>query len=150
MNSRTWFPDVTVAAVCEHDGRFLLVEEIAKSTQSVVFNQPAGHIERGESVLDAVIRETLEETQRHFTPEALIGLYRHEAENGKTYFRYTFCGSVSDIDSLHELDPDIIRTHWLSVDEIRDNPQLRSPLVLACIDDYLSGQRHPLELLREL
>ncbi|RBP51559.1 NUDIX hydrolase [Arenicella xantha] len=145
-----WTPDITVAAVCPYDGKFLLVEERSKSTNEIVFNQPAGHLEKGESILDAVIRETLEETCCHFTPEALVGLYRLEAANGKTYIRVTFCGSISEQDPVYSLDPDIIRTHWFSPDEVRQNQALRSPLVLSCIDDYLSGQRYPLELLREL
>lgn len=150
MTNEVWQPDLTVAAVCERDGRFLLVEEIAKSTQKKVLNQPAGHIEKGESVLEAVIRETLEETQRHFTAEALLGLYRLEADNGKTYFRYTFVGSVSDIDPETQLDPDILDTHWLSIDEIATSDKLRSPLVMSCINDYLSGIRYPLSALKEL
>ncbi len=145
-----WHPDVTVAAVCEKDGKFLLVEEIAKSTNKVVFNQPAGHIEEGESILEAVIRETLEETQRHFTPQDLIGLYRLEAENGKTYIRYTFRGDVSSVDSSSTMDPDIIKTHWLTLDEIRNKSNLRSPLVLRCIEDYLRGQVYPLDVVKEL
>lgn len=149
MPERDWKPDLTVAAICEQDGRFLLVEERSKSSQKIVFNQPAGHIEKGESVISAVIRETLEETQRHFTPEAIVGLYRHEAVNNKTYFRYTFCGQVSTIDTQFELDSDIIRTHWFTLDEIRNNTQLRSPIVLSCIEDYLSGVHHPLSLLKE-
>jgi ADP-ribose pyrophosphatase YjhB (NUDIX family) len=145
-----WQPDVTVAAVCEKHGQFLLVEERSKSSQKIVFNQPAGHIEEGESVLAAVVRETLEETCRHFVPESLIGFYRYQAENGKTYLRYTFCGSISDVDSSYALDPDIIRTHWLSLDAIRASASLRSPLVINCINDYLSGQRYPLDILREI
>ena len=145
-----WQPDVTVAAVCEKHGQFLLVEERSKSSQKIVFNQPAGHIEEGESVLAAVVRETLEETCRHFVPESLIGFYRYQAENGKTYLRYTFCGSISDVDSSYALDPDIIRTHWLSLDAIRTSASLRSPLVINCINDYLSGQRYPLDILREI
>ncbi len=145
-----WSPDITVAAVCERDGQFLLVEEKAKSTQNIVFNQPAGHIEEGESVIEAVIRETLEETCRHFTPEAVIGFYRLLAPNGKTYFRYTLCGQVSEVDPNAKLDDDIIRTHWLSLEQIKSSQQLRSPLVLGCIEDYLKGQRYPLEILREL
>lgn len=145
-----WHPDVTVAAVCEQQGKFLLVEERAKSTKKIVFNQPAGHLEDGESILEAVIRETLEETCCHFTPTALIGLYRLRAENGKTYLRYTFTGTVSEVDPKHELDPDIIQTHWLSLNEIRASNSLRSELVLNCIDDYLAGKRYPLELLKEL
>lgn len=145
-----WNPDVTVAAICEKHGRFLLVEERAKSTQKIVFNQPAGHIEPGETITQAVIRETLEETRCHFTPQALVGLYRLEAENGKTYIRYTFCGTVSEEDAEHELDPDIIRTHWLTLDTIRASTSLRSGLVLNCINDYLAGKRYSLDLLREL
>ena len=145
-----WTPDITVAAICFHEGKFLLVEERSKSTGDIVFNQPAGHLERSESIIDAVKRETLEETCCHFTPESLVGLYRLEAANGKTYIRITFCGSVSAPDSNHTLDPDILRTHWLTSTEIRSNRSLRSPLVIQCIDDYLNGQRFPLELLREL
>ncbi len=145
-----WTPDLTVAAICERDGRFLLVEERSKSTQKIVFNQPAGHIEEGETTIEAVIRETLEETQRHFTPESVIGLYQLQAENGKTYFRYTFSGEISDLDSAYDLDPDIIRTHWLTEQEIMTHTQLRSPLVKACIKDYLSGARYPLDLVQSL
>ncbi len=150
MPKEEWKPDLTVAVICERDGKFLLVEEMAKSSQQVVFNQPAGHIEEGESVIEALIRETLEETQRHLTPQALVGLYRLEADNGKTYFRYTFSGDVSEIDPQQQLDPDIIKTHWLTLEQIRSSKQLRSPLVLACIEDYLSGSRHPLDLVKEV
>ncbi|MBL4674434.1 MAG: NUDIX hydrolase [Arenicella sp.] len=145
-----WTPDITVAAVCQKNGRFLLVEERSKSTQQIVFNQPAGHLEPGETILEGVIRETLEETCCHFTPEALVGLYRLAANNGKTYIRYTFCGSIGDVDSNYDLDPDIIRTHWLTLETIRANASLRSPIVLNCIDDFLSGVRYPLEILKEL
>lgn len=144
-----WQPDVTVAALCEKDGQFLLVEERSKSTQQIVFNQPAGHLEDGESLVAAVIRETLEETCRHFEPQALLGLYRHRNDHGKTYIRYCFTGTISELDSSYTLDPDIIRTHWSSLDAIRANTALRSPLVLQCIDDYLAGKRYSLDLLRE-
>ena len=145
-----WTPDITVAAICQRDDQFLLVEERAKSTQEIVFNQPAGHLENGESVIDAVIRETLEETCCHFTPQALVGVYRYLAPNGKTYLRFTFCGDVGDVDNSYTLDSDIIRTHWLSYTQISQNTALRSPIVLQCIDDYLSGMRHPLDMFREL
>ena len=145
-----WTPDVTVAAICEKNDRFLLVEEMSKSTQNIVFNQPAGHLQQGETIVEAVIRETLEETCCHFTPEALVGLYRVEAANGKTYIRYTFSGSVSEVDDNYNLDPDIIRTHWLTADSIRGNKALRSPIVANCLDDYLSGVRYPLDILKEL
>jgi ADP-ribose pyrophosphatase YjhB (NUDIX family) len=145
-----WTPDITVAAVCQKDGRFLLVEERSKSTQQIVFNQPAGHLERGETILEGVVREALEETCCHFIPEALVGIYRLEAANGKTYIRYTFCGSISDRDSNYNLDQDIIRTRWLTLESIRANASLRSPIVLNCINDYLSGVRYPLDILKEL
>lgn len=145
-----WTPDITVAAICERDGKFLLVEEISKSSQKIVFNQPAGHLEQGETILSAAIRETLEETCRHFTPEALVGVYRHEAQNGKTYIRFTFCGAISELDPSCELDSDIIRTHWLDANEIIEHPSLRSPIVAQCLNDYLNGARHSLGLVKEL
>jgi len=147
---KTWAPDVTVATICEKDNHFLLVEERSKSSQQIVFNQPAGHIEEGETIIQAVIRETLEETCRHFTPEALVGLYRLPLDNGKTYIRYTFCGSISEKDPAYQLDSDIIDTHWLSLDELRSHQSLRSPLVMQCINDYLANKRYPLEILCEL
>ena len=150
LTTLAWHPHLTVAAICERDGQFLLVEERAKSTDEIVLNQPAGHIDKGETVINAVIRETREETCRHFTPQAIIGFYRLLSDNGKTYFRYTFCGQISDPDTNLQLDPDIIATHWLSLDQIRAQQNLRSPLVINCIEDYLSGARYPLTLLREL
>ena len=144
-----WQPDVTVAAVCERGGYFLLVEERSKSSGEIVLNQPAGHLEDGESIIEAVVRETLEETGCRFSPEALVGLYRLRLDSGKTYIRYTFCGSVSDPLEGYETDPDIIQTHWLSVAQIERQNNLRSPLVLACIQDYLEGNRYPLSILRD-
>lgn len=145
-----WQPDVTVAAICERDGRFLLVEEQSKSSGAIVLNQPAGHLEDSESLIDAVVRETLEETCRKFTPRYLVGLYRLRLDSGKTYLRYTFCGELSAPIAERELDPDIICTHWLSHAEILRRDNLRSPLVLKCIEDYLQGVRHPLSVIREL
>lgn len=145
-----WQPDVSVAAICERDGQFLLVEERSKSTGELVLNQPAGHLEDAESILAAVVRETLEETCRHFTPHALVGLYRLRTAAGKTYIRYTFCGTVSEIDTNLSRDVDILDTHWLSLEQLEQNQMLRSELVLHCVRDYLSGMRHPLEMLREI
>lgn len=145
-----WQPDVTVAAICEVDGRFLMVEEKSKSSGKIVINQPAGHLEDKESLLEAVIRETLEETGRHFTPEQLVGLYRLRLESGKTYIRYTFCGAISDPVPNYELDSDIIRTLWKTHSELTLCPNLRSPMVLGCVEDYLAGARFSLDLLREL
>jgi ADP-ribose pyrophosphatase YjhB (NUDIX family) len=145
-----WTPDITVAAICQKHGQFLLVEERAKSTGEIVFNQPAGHLEPSETIIQAVVRETLEETCRHFVPESLIGIYRFVGENGKTYIRYTFFGSISEVDTNCQLDPDILRTHWFTPESIHANSSLRSPLVSICINDYLSGVRYPLDILKEL
>lgn len=144
-----WQPDITVAAICERDGRFLLVEERSKSSGVIVLNQPAGHLEDDESILEAVKRETLEETRCVFTPEALVGLYRLRLSDKKTYIRYTFCGTVSEPLEGHSLDPDIIQTHWMTQAQIEQSENLRSPLVAQCVQDYLSGQRHPLSILRD-
>ena len=145
-----WNPDVTVAAICEKDDKFLLVEERAKSSGQIVLNQPAGHLEQGETIIQAVVRETVEETQCRFTPESLIGLYRLEGTEGKTYIRYAFHGSVSEPDLELTLDQDIIRTHWMSLSQIESAHNLRSPLVLQCIHDYLSGISFPLSLVKEV
>jgi len=144
-----WHPNVTVSALCERDGKFLLVEEVAKSTGLCVFNQPSGHLENGETLVEAVIREVAEETQRHFTPSALLGLYRLAASPQKTYIRYTFIGAVSEVDPRLPLDPDILAAHWLSVNEIRELSNLRSTLVLRCIDDYLAGESYPLAIIKD-
>lgn len=145
-----WTPHLTVAAIVERDDRFLIVEE--KDDGRVVLNQPAGHVEEHESLADAVIRETLEETGRHFIPEAITGLYRwRNPLNLNTYLRVAFCGQCSARDSDISLDTDIITTHWLSYGELQDkSAMLRSPLMMCCIDDYLAGQRLALNLINEL
>jgi 8-oxo-dGTP pyrophosphatase MutT (NUDIX family) len=143
------YPHLTVAAVIEHNGKFLLVEE--HTNDRVVFNQPAGHLELNESLLDAVKRETSEETGYLFTPQAIVGIYLLKAENGITYCRFCFCGNVIQPNQLMTLDKEIIQTHWLSRDEIiQKGEQIRSPLVLKSIDDYVKGQRYPLEMLHYL
>ncbi len=145
-----WTPHLTVAAVIEEAGKFLLVEE--HSEGKVVLNQPAGHVEEEETILQAVVRETLEESGRPFQPEAISGVYRWRSpDNGITYLRLTFCGKHGEQDRDLELDTDIITTHWLSLDELRAHAtQLRSPLVMRCFEDYLAGQRYPLTLVDEL
>lgn len=145
-----WKPRVTVAAVAEHNGRFLMVEEQVGG--EMLFNQPAGHLEDDESLIDAVIRECLEETAWHFRPQALVGLYRwRSAHTGDTFLRATFCGECQHEDDGRSLDPDIAAIHWLSANDIRARgTRLRSPLVLRSLDDYLRGKRFPLELLVEL
>ncbi len=143
-------PDVTVAAVVERDGKFLVVEE--RAARRIVINQPAGHLERGESLLDAVVRETLEETACALTPQALVGVYLwHSAGADRTFLRVTFCGSVTGPDPGRRLDRSILRSLWLSRGQLQARASaLRSPLVLRCIDDYLAGARHPLGLLASL
>ncbi len=144
---RPWKPNVTVAAVVERDGAFLLVEE--QTAHGIRYNQPAGHLEPGESLLAAVIRETLEETAWCFTPTALLGVYQYpHPGDGVTYLRFAFTGDLTAHQPERGLDAGILRALWLSPDAIRANrAQHRSPLVLQCIDDYLSGRRHPLHLL---
>ena len=118
----------------------------------VCFNQPAGHLEDREGLVEAAIRECLEETAWHFQPTALVGIYRwrNPAKND-TYLRATFCGECTDEDTQRRLDTDIIAAHWLTLDDIRSRGELlRSPLVLKSIDDYLAGRRYPLELLTDL
>ena len=142
-----WKPNVTVAAVIEQQGRFLLVEE--QTSQGLRFNQPAGHWEPEESLTAGAIREVLEESAYDFEPQHLIGIYRwHADESDTTYLRFAFCGSVSAHHPERELDEGIVRAVWLTIDEIRANQALhRSPLILRCCEDYLAGKRYPLELL---
>lgn len=148
-----WKPSVTVAAVIERDGRFLLVEE--HTPEGLRLNNPAGHLDPGESPQQACTRETLEETAFEFTPQALVGIYlsRFQRElpdhrEDITYLRFAFCGSLGRWDAARTLDTGIVRTLWLTPDEIRASTvRHRSPLLLQCMEDYLSGKRFPLELV---
>ena len=136
--------EITVAAVTETDGRFLVVEE--RISRRLVINQPAGHVERGETLLEAVVREVREETAWLFSADELLGVYlwRHPG-TGRTTKRFAFTGSVSDHRNGQALDKGIIATHWLTHAELKGRePQLRSPLVLRCVGDYLAGHRQPL------
>lgn len=149
MNERTWKPSMTVAAVIERAGRFLLVEEEAHG--EIVFNQPAGHWESGESLAQACVREVMEETAHPFTPTALLGLYTWtHPRTATTFVRVAFTGDVGAPDPLRALDREIRRAVWLDLDEIRAlRPRHRSPLVMACIETYLAGTRYPLTLIAE-
>lgn len=141
-------PHVTVAAIAEDAGRFLMVRERVRG--QLRYNQPAGHLEAGESLLEAVVRETREETGWRFRPRALIGLYRWIAPDGVTYLRATFCGEADDHAPEFELDDGIEGAEWLTLEDIRSRADmLRSPLVLRGLEDYLSGVRHSLELIRD-
>jgi 8-oxo-dGTP pyrophosphatase MutT (NUDIX family) len=146
--SRT--PDITVAAVTETDGRFLVVEE--RINRRLVFNQPAGHVELGETLLAAVVREVREETAWGFNPQALVGVYLwRNPSSGRSTMRFAFTGTVADHHAQQPLDRGIVCTHWLSRQDLVEREQrLRSPLVLKCIEDYLGGTRRPLETVGDL
>jgi 8-oxo-dGTP pyrophosphatase MutT (NUDIX family) len=142
--------DVTVAAIIEHDGRFLFVEEIAGG--QVVLNQPAGHVELEESLLAAVIREAREETGFKFEPTGVVGIYlwRNE-ETDATFLRTAFCGVGQPPSGMPTLDDGILGVHWLTRTQLlRRERELRSPMVLRCVDDYLAGARYPLDCLTHL
>jgi 8-oxo-dGTP pyrophosphatase MutT (NUDIX family) len=142
--------DVTVAAVIERDGRFLVVEE--RSGGKLVLNQPAGHLEHGESLQAAVIREALEETGHRFEPSHVIGFYLYYSEEAETtYLRVAFCGGAQSPPGPATLDDGIVAIHWLSRAQLLSREhQLRSPMVLHCLDDYLAGRRYPLDCLTHL
>ena len=156
-----WKPNVTVAAIVARDGRFLLVEE--NTPAGLRINQPAGHLEPGESLQAAVVREALEETAHDFVPTALLGVYllRSGTEpgaepgaepgpepSGITYLRIAFIGELGRHHAQRVLDTDIVRTLWLTRDEIAARrAQVRSPLVLQCVDDFLAGKRAGLDLV---
>ena len=138
-------PDITVAAVTETAGRFLVVEE--RINRRLVFNQPAGHVEQGETLLAAVVREVREETAWGFKPQELLGVYLWKnPSSGRSTMRFAFTGAVMDHDAKQPLDRGIVCTHWLSREDLRERePRLRSPLVLRCVEDYLGGTRMPLD-----
>ena len=143
-----WKPNVTVAAIIERDGKFLVVEE--DTDDGVRFNQPAGHLDAGESLVAACIRETLEETAWHFVPTALVGVYQWPRPTGDiTYLRFAFSGQLGAHEAGRALDTGILRAPWLTqaeLEAVRDRH--RSPLVMQCVGDYLAGRRFPLDLIR--
>lgn len=158
MSDERWKPSVTVAAVVEQGGRYLLVEEL--TPEGLKLNNPAGHLDPGESPEQAAVRECLEETACRFEPQALLGVYlarferpaRAAAPGGTeapaediTYLRFAYCGTVGEPEPGRALDTPIVRTLWLTPDEVRAQAhRLRSPLVLRCIDDHQAGVRHAL------
>jgi 8-oxo-dGTP pyrophosphatase MutT (NUDIX family) len=151
MGQTRWKTSVTVAAVVERDGRYLLVEE--QTPDGLKLNNPAGHLDPGEAPIDGVIRETLEETGRRFTPQALLGVYLSRAQRADppsdvTFVRLAFCGEVGEPVPGRALDPEIVRVLWLTADELRAClPRHRSPLLMRCVDDHAAGRRYPLELI---
>jgi 8-oxo-dGTP pyrophosphatase MutT (NUDIX family) len=146
-----WKPSATVAAVIERDGRFLLVEE--ETAAGLRLNNPAGHLDPGEAPADAAAREALEETAWQFRPTHLLGIYLsrfRRASTGEdvTYVRFAFCGELGAFDPARKLDTGIVRTLWMTPDEIRATADRhRSPLVVRCVEDYLAGRRFPLDAI---
>jgi 8-oxo-dGTP pyrophosphatase MutT (NUDIX family) len=140
-----WNPEVTVAAIVNLDGRFLMVEERIGSR--LVLNQPAGHLEDRETLIEAVIRETREETAWRLTPDALVGTYLwRNPSDGRSFLRFAFCGRVDDHQPNQPLDRGIVRTLWTSHEQLLvQSERLRSPLVLRSLQDYLLGKRQPLD-----
>ncbi len=147
MEQRPWKPNVTVAAVVERDGRFLLVEE--ETEDGLRFNQPAGHLDHGESLVAACAREALEETAWSFRPTALVGVYQWPRPTGDiTYLRFAFCGELGEHHPGRPLDTGILRAVWMTPEEIQAcADHHRSPLVWQCVADCLAGRRYPLELI---
>jgi len=151
--TQRWKPSVTIAAVIEQQGRFLLVEE--HTPEGLRLNNPAGHLDPAESPAQGCSREVLEETAYAFTPTALVGLYlsrfqrqRTDTLEDVTYLRFAYAGTLGAFDAQRTLDTGIVRTVWLTADELRaSQDRHRSPLVLQCMEDYLRGQRYPLELV---
>ena len=149
MNKR-WMPHVTVAAIVEHQNRFLLVEE--HTDEGLKLNMPAGHLEAGESLLQAVVREVLEETARPFEPQALVGIYLASSPDKDgtptSWLRFAFCGRAGETIAGRALDEGIVRTLWMSADELAASAaRHRSPMVMTGVRDYLAGKRHPLDVL---
>lgn len=148
-----WKPHVTVAAVIERDGKFLIVEEEVDNGRGGIdirYNQPAGHLDEGESLLAACARETLEETAWQFTPQQLLGVYQWRKPAGDvTYLRFAYCGELGVHDAQRPLDQGIVQALWLTPEEVAARrAHHRSPLVMQCIEDYLAGRRFPLDLVR--
>lgn len=143
-------PSVTVAAIVERDGAFLLVRE--RTRAGVRLNQPAGHLEPGESPPDGAARETLEEAAWRVAPTSLVGIYRWEApDNGATFVRFAYAAAALAAEPGRALDEGIVEALWLPYDEIlARRAEHRSPLVLRCIDDYRAGRRWPLDLVQDV
>ncbi|HTQ37077.1 MAG TPA: NUDIX hydrolase [Steroidobacteraceae bacterium] len=145
-----WRPDLAAAAIVRREHRFLIVEE--RIHDSLVLNQPAGHVDDGESIVDAAVRETLEETAWHFVPRALLGLYLwRNPQNGHSILRAAIIGDVTHHEAARRLDEPVVAAHWMTREGLLgEAARLRSPLVMRCIDDYLAGVRHDLSALNYL
>ena len=146
-----WTAHVTVATVVEKDGKFLFVEEHTEGVTHTVFNQPAGHVECGESIIQAAIRETMEETGYAVDIDALLGIYTYTPPMfpDRTYFRFCFLAHVLEYFPEAELDKGIVGPKWMTLDELQESARARSPLVIKAVQDALSGQKYPLSLVYE-
>jgi 8-oxo-dGTP pyrophosphatase MutT (NUDIX family) len=147
----TWKPNLTVAAIIEQDGKFLMVEELSSDGIAVI-NQPAGHVELGETITHAVIRETLEETAYDFLPDSLVGAYYwYSKAINFTCLRFTFTGQLIGHHPERSLDKGIVRTLWYSKEQLyAEAYRHRSPIVSRCMEDYLKGKRYPLEFINTI
>lgn len=150
MDNR-WKPNVTVAAIIERDGRFLLIEE--HTPEGLRLNSPAGHLDPGEGLIEGCVREVLEETAHHFKPTALVGIYlsrfqRESTGEDITYLRFAFCGELGQRVEGRALDQGIVRTLWMTPEELQASVQRhRSGMVMRCANDYLNGRRYSLDVL---
>ncbi|OTG94901.1 NUDIX hydrolase [Acinetobacter sp. ANC 3832] len=147
----SWTPHVTVATVVEKDGKFLFVEEHTEGVTHTVFNQPAGHVEAGETIIQAAIRETMEETGHAVEVDSLLGIYTYTPPMfpDRTYYRFCFLAHVLEYFAEAQLDTDIVGPAWMTLDELIETASARSPLVIKAVQDALSGQKYPLSLVYE-
>jgi 8-oxo-dGTP pyrophosphatase MutT (NUDIX family) len=145
-----WRPDLAAAAIIQRNDRFLIVEERIRG--KLLLNQPAGHVDDGESIVDAVVRETLEETAWHFVPRALLGIYLwRNPQSGQSILRVAITGEVTSHEPGRQLDEPVVAAHWMErAALVAQAHRLRSPLVMRCIDDFLAGHRHDLSALNYL
>jgi ADP-ribose pyrophosphatase YjhB (NUDIX family) len=145
-----WKPNTTVAAIVEQDGKFLMIEE--ETAEGIRINQPAGHLEQGETLIQAVIREANEESAYDFIPQRLLGIYHWQRpDKDITYLRFAYIGKVGAHRPAQQLDEGVLRAVWMTADELRTSQaHHRSPQVLKCVEDYLAGQSYPLEVVNHL
>ena len=147
----SWTPHVTVATIVQDQQRFLFVEERSMNVSHLVINQPAGHVEANETLIEAAVRETLEETGWQVKITHLLGIYTYTPPNdpSTTYYRFCFLADAVNYDPARPLDTDIVRAVWLSLDELIDTARARSPLVTRCVQDALDGKKFPLDMIYE-
>jgi 8-oxo-dGTP pyrophosphatase MutT (NUDIX family) len=151
LNMSSWSPHITVATVIEKDGKFLFVEEHTEGVSYTVFNQPAGHVENNETIIQAAIRETMEETGYAIEVDALLGIYTYTPPMfpDRTYYRFCFLAHTTEYFPDAQLDTGIVGPQWMTLEELLESARARSPLVIKAVQDALSGQKYPLSLIYE-